>query len=99
MAKSFIAPSMYVRIYVNTLFLAACKDWDVSYFIAGGQCIDIFCMLYCEVSICTPDIFGAPKAPLLLFSEIGFCMASCSYIYVCMYVCIYLSRLRRRGVR
>ena len=31
---------------------------------------------------------GAP----ILFSEIGFCMASCSYIcmYVCMYVCMYI---------
>ena len=26
--------------------------------------------------------FGAPKAPPLLFSEIGFWMDSCSYIYI-----------------
>ena len=43
--------------------------------------------------------WGAEGAPIL-FSEIGFCMASCSYIYIiCMYVYIYLSRWRRRGVR
>ena len=35
--------------------------------------------------------WGAKGAPIL-FSEIGFCVASCSYI------CIYLSRWRRRGV-
>ena len=31
------------------------------------------------------------SAPPILFSEIGFCMASCLYIrmYVCMYVYIY----------
>ena len=32
--------------------------------------------------------WGAEGAPIL-FSEIGFCMASCSYIYI--YVCIYIS--------
>ena len=32
--------------------------------------------------------WGAKGAPIL-FSEIGFCMASCSYIYI--YVCIYIS--------
>ena len=26
----------------------------------------------------------------ILFSEIGFCMASCSYIYIIMYVCMYI---------
>ena len=38
--------------------------------------------------------WGAEGAPIL-FSEIGFCMASCSYIYIYiyiyMYVCIYIS--------
>ena len=40
--------------------------------------------------------WGAEDAPIL-FSEIGFCMASCSYIiyiiyiYIYMYVCIYIS--------
>ena len=44
---------------------------------------------------------GAKGAPIL-FSEIGFCMASCSYIYIIyiyIYIYIYLSRWRRRGVR
>ena len=36
---------------------------------------------------------------LFVFSEIGFCMASCSYIYIYIYIGIYLSRWRRRGVR
>ena len=37
-------------------------------------------------------LFGGAKGAPILFSEIGFCMASCSYIcmYVCMYVCIYI---------
>ena len=36
--------------------------------------------------------WGAEGAPIL-FSEIGFCMASCSYIYIYIYiyVCIYIS--------
>ena len=42
--------------------------------------------------------WGAVGAPIL-FSEIGFCVASCSYIYIYIYICIYLSRWRRRGVR
>ena len=31
--------------------------------------------------------WGAKGAPIL-FSEIGFCMASCSYIYVCIYISV-----------
>ena len=43
--------------------------------------------------------FGGAQGAPILFSEIGFCMASCSYIYiiyniiyiyVCMYVCMYI---------
>ena len=59
-----------------------------------------------ELKLRKKGFWGAEGAPIL-FSEIGFCMASCSYIYIyiyiyiCMYVCIYiyLSRWRRRGVR
>ena len=39
------------------------------------------------------SFFGGAEGAPILFSEIGFCVASCSYI------CIYLSRWRRRGVR
>ena len=43
---------------------------------------------WCSASLCTLIvIWGAEGAPIL-FSEIGFCMASCSYIYI--YVCMYI---------
>ena len=32
------------------------------------------------------SFWGAEGAPIL-FSEIGFCMASCSYIYIYVYIC------------
>ena len=36
----------------------------------------------------TPRVFGGVEGAPILFSEIGFCMASCSYIYIYIYIYI-----------
>ena len=37
----------------------------------------------------TQCFWGAEGAPIL-FSDLGFCMASCSYIYIYIYISIYI---------
>ena len=38
--------------------------------------------------MCNNDYFWGAKGAPILFSEIGFCMASCSYIYIYIYMYI-----------
>ena len=48
----------------------------------------IFCHSFCLYSVTSYLCFWHPY----IVSEIGFCMASCSYVYIiCMYIYIYLS--------
>ena len=45
------------------------------------------CMCIFTYNFLTNSFWGAFGAPIL-FSEIGFCVASCSYIYIYIYVYI-----------
>ena len=61
--------------------------------VAKANNLAIPCMQCHGISIIV-SFWGAEGAPIL-FSEIGFCMASCSYIYIYiiiynMYVCMYV---------
>ena len=53
--------------------------------------VQVPCSAACELGTVPAasrhPFWGAEGAPIL-FSEIGFCMASCSYIYI--YVCMYI---------
>ena len=44
---------------------------------------------FCAIPIHSYYFWGAAGAPIL-FSEIGFCMASCSYIYIYNYIYVYI---------
>ena len=58
--------------------------------IIKSVCSDYDYLTVTMVFICI-SFLGRQRHPIL-FSEIGFCMASCSYIYnIILYVCIYIS--------
>ena len=51
------------------------------------RCVVYVCMHSTYVIVYMHACFWGAEGPPILFSEIGFCMASCSYICMYIYIC------------
>ena len=78
--KNLSAVAVVMGIVKNTLISLSIS---VNMPLADGTFRSISAMVRTLVTV---NFWGAKGAPIF-FSEIGFCMASCSYIYIYVYIC------------